>query len=104
MLFLRSGLGQFLGFHVVAGVAVFFGVFADVLRDLHGAEGGAAHRAEVSRLCAFGGEGFVVEVDRSCGVESEGELVAPAEFEAGLGYGVVAFLGGGVALCRTLRN
>ena len=49
-------------------------------------------------LGTFGGEGFVVEVDGAGRVEAEGELVAPAKFEAGLGDGVVAFLRGGVSL------
>ena len=74
---------KLLGCHVVSGVAVFFGIFSDVGGDLHGAEGWSAHGAEVSRLGSLGWEGFIVEVDRSSGVETEGELVAPAEFEAG---------------------
>ena len=36
------------------------GEVADFLRDLHAAEFGAAHRAEVGGLGAFGGERLVV--------------------------------------------
>ena len=32
---------------------------------------------------SFCGEGFIVVVDGACGIEAEGELVAPAELEAG---------------------
>jgi hypothetical protein len=41
-----------------------------------------AHRAEVSELCALGRQGFVVELFGLFGVETEIELVFPAEFEA----------------------
>jgi len=47
---------------------------------------------------AFSGEGFVVVFDGFGRVEAEGELVAPAEFETGLGDGVVSDLGGRVSL------
>ena len=36
-------------------------------------------------------------VDGACWIEAEGELVAPAELEAGFGNGVVPLLGGGVS-------
>ena len=94
---LRGGFCEFFGFHVIASVAVFFGVFSDVGSDLHGAEGGAAHGAEVGRFGAFGRECFVVEVDGTGRVETESELVAPAEFEASFRDGVIALLGGGVS-------
>lgn len=48
---------------VIAGVAVGFGVFADVLGYLHGAEGWAAHGTEVGGFGIFCWEGFVVVVD-----------------------------------------
>src|SRR6266498_4423037 len=57
-------------------------VVADVLRDLHRAEVGAAHRAEVGKLRAFGGEGLVVELAGGLRVKREVELVLPAELEA----------------------
>ena len=38
-----------------------------------------------------------MEGDGAGGIEAEGELVAPAEFEARFRDGVVAFLGGGMA-------
>ena len=36
-------------------------------------------------------------VDGACWIEAEGELVAPAELEAGFGDGVVTLLGSGVS-------
>ena len=68
------------------------------LRDLHRAEFWAAHRAEVGGLGAFGRQCLVVVGFGGFGVEGEVELVSPAELEAGAGEGVVAPLGGGVAL------
>ena len=68
------------------------------LRDLHRAEFWAAHRAEVGGLGAFCGERLVVVLLGGVGVEGEVELVSPAELEAGAAEGVVAHLGGGVAL------
>ncbi len=56
---------------------------AHFLRDLHRAEFGAAHRAEVRGLGAFGGERLVVILLGGVGVERQVELVAPAEVEAG---------------------
>jgi len=58
------------------------GEVADFLSDLHRAELGAAHRAEVGGLGAFGGQRLVVVVLRRVGVERQVELVAPAELEA----------------------
>ena len=45
---------------------------------------------------AFCGESFIVEVDGACRIETEGELIAPAELEASFGDGIVAFLSGWV--------
>lgn len=55
---------------------------ADFLADLHRAEFGAAHAAEMRRLGTLGGERLVVVLLRRVGVERQVELVAPAEFEA----------------------
>lgn len=54
----------------------------DFLADLHAAEFGAAHAAEMRRFRALGGEGLVVVLLGGVGVEAQVELVAPAEFEA----------------------
>src|SRR5512135_1629621 len=67
-------------------------VVAHVLRDLHRAEVGAAHRAEVGELGAVLRQGLVVELAGLVGIESEVELVFPAELEARLGQRVVADL------------
>ena len=63
--------------------ALFFGVFANVLRDLHRAEMRAAHRAEVGEFCTFGGQGLVVKLLCLFRIEPEVELVFPTEFETG---------------------
>src|SRR6266849_6871236 len=62
--------------------AVLRGEVAHVLRDLHRAEVRPAHRAEVRELRAFLRERLVVELARLVGIESEVELVFPAELEA----------------------
>ena len=54
-------------------------------------------------LGAFGRQGLVVILFRRVGVEAEVELVAPAEFEAGLAQRIVAHLRGRVAL-RQIRR
>lgn len=54
------------------------------LADLHRAEFGAAHAAEMRRLGALCGQGLVVVLLGGVGVERQVELVAPAEFEARL--------------------
>src|ERR1044071_4613012 len=69
---------------------VFRGVVPDLLRDLHGAEVRAAHRAEVRELGALLRERLVVVLARDLGVEGEVELILPAELEAGLRERVVA--------------
>src|SRR4030095_11205163 len=66
--------------------------------DLHRAEFGAAHGAEMGGLGAFGGQGLVVIFLGGVGIERQVELVAPAEFEPGFRQRIVADLGGGVAL------
>src|SRR5690606_17138769 len=86
------------GFDGFGGVeAVFVGVAADVVGDLHRAELRAAHGAEVRGLGAVLREGLVVVFAGAFGVEGEVELVFPTEFEAGFAEGVVAVLGGGMA-------
>src|SRR5205809_3884231 len=57
------------------------GVFADVLRDLHGAEMWAAHGTEMRELGAFLWQGFIVIVPRNFGIERKIELIFPAEFK-----------------------
>src|SRR5690348_14733379 len=74
------------------------GEFPDLLGDLHRAELGSAHRAEVRGLGALGGKGLVVECLGGVGVEAEVELVAPAELEAGAAQCVVVQSRGGVTL------
>ena len=54
-------------------------VVADVLGDLHAAELGAAHAAEVRDLGALGRQGFVVVRQRGHRVQRQVELVALAE-------------------------
>src|SRR3989442_11810707 len=61
--------------------AVLGGVVADVLGDLHRAEVGAAHGAEVRDLRALGRQRLVVELARRLGIEREVELVLPPELE-----------------------
>ena len=79
---------------------MFLSVFADVAGDFHRAKGGTAHRAEMSGFGSLGGKGFVMEIDGAGRVESQGELVAPAELKAGLGNRVVAFLSGGMSFSK----
>src|SRR5262249_40615527 len=69
------------------------GVLADFLGDLHRAEVGTTHGAEMGHLGAFLGEGLVVVLAGGVRIEGEIELVLPAELEAGLGEGVVTDLG-----------
>ena len=68
------------------------------MRDLHRAELGPAHRAEVRRLRRLLRQRRVVVGDRRDRVERQVELVAPAELEARLGQSVVAQLRARVAL------
>ena len=57
----------------------------------------AAHGTEMRLLRAFLRQGFVVEFQRLFRVQRQVELILPAEFEAGLGQGIVAGLGAGMA-------
>jgi hypothetical protein len=57
---------------------------AHLLRDFHRAEFGAAHRAEVGGLGAFGRKRLVVVLLGRFRIEAQVELVAPAELEARL--------------------
>src|SRR6267154_3438062 len=57
-------------------------IFTDVLGDLHRAEVRAAHRAEMRDFGGILRQGFVVEFARLVRIETEVELVVPAEFEA----------------------
>ena len=76
---------------------------ADFLGDFHRAEFGAAHRAEVGGLGAFGRKRLVVILLRRFGIEREDELVAPAELEAGLRQRIVPLLRRRVALGQVSR-
>src|SRR5205814_544688 len=69
--------GDGLSWHAVLG-----GVLPDLLRDLHRAELGTAHRAEVRDLGALGRQGLVVELAGRLRIEREVELVLPAKLEA----------------------
>ncbi|CDN45754.1 Putative uncharacterized protein [Paenibacillus sp. P22] len=65
-------------------------VIPNVLRDPHAAELRPAHGAEMRALGAFRRERLVVVAHRPLGIERQMELVAPAEFESGLGQSIVA--------------
>ena len=67
---------------ILGGLVLLRRKFPHLLADLHRAEFGAAHAAEMGGLGALGGEGLVVVLLRRVGVERQVELVAPAEFEA----------------------
>ena len=67
----------------VGGLVLLGGEIPHFLRDLHRAEFGAAHAAEVRGLGAFGGQRLIVILFGRVGIERQMELVAPAEFEAG---------------------
>ena len=72
--------------------SVLLGVLAHVGGDPHRAELRPAHRAEVRGLRGLGGQRLVVVLPRGVRVERQGELVVPAELEAGLGQRVVPVL------------
>src|SRR5574343_94481 len=102
---LRPRLDEFdgLGFHALLQRrclvdALLRREFTHILRDLHRAEMRPAHRAEVGDLGRFLGQRFVVEFTRLVRVETEVELVVPAELKARLGQRVVTDLGAGVSL------
>lgn len=82
---------------------MFFGVLAHVVGDLHRAEIGPAHGAEVSGFGAFLGKGLVVIAFGGYRVEREIELVFPAEFEASFAQGIVAVLSGRMSFCQVGR-
>jgi hypothetical protein len=65
------------------------GVLAQLVGDLHGAELGAAHGAEVSRLSGLLRKRGVVKEACADRVQREIELVGPAELEARAGKRVI---------------
>ncbi len=73
-------------------------VIAHILSDLHGAELGPAHGAEVGHLAGLLRQGLVVVGASGVGVEGQIELILPAKLESSLGHGVVADLGARVTL------
>ncbi len=54
----------------------------NILADLHRAELGPAHRAEVGHLGALGGQGLVVEGARGHRIERQVELILPPKLKA----------------------
>ena len=54
----------------------------------------------MSGFGSLGGKGFVREIDGAGRVESQGELVAPAELKACLGNRVVQSLSGGMSFSK----
>src|SRR5262249_58850647 len=70
----------------------FFVVIIDLAGIIHGAEFGAAHRAERGFFVVVVGQGFVVHGAGRLGIEREGELLLPIEFVAGVAERVVAVL------------
>mmetsp|Transcript_10926 Transcript_10926/g.27584 ORF Transcript_10926/g.27584 Transcript_10926/m.27584 type:complete len:604 (-) Transcript_10926:142-1953(-) len=82
-------------------------ILPDLLRDLHAAEFGAAHAAEVGDLGRLLGQRLVVEGPRRHRVQRQVELVVPPEVEARMGQLVVPHLSHGVLLrqvCSVGRN
>ena len=61
-----------------------FSILAHVLGNFHGTEMRTTHRAEVRHFHALLGQGFIVEFTRSVWVQTQIELIIPAEFETGL--------------------
>ena len=74
-----------------------FSVLANLVADLHRAEGRAAHRTKVGGLSAILRERFVVEGEGFLGIEAEVELILPPELKSSLAHGVVTFLSCGMA-------
>src|SRR6187551_1743327 len=89
----RASSGRICGEEAVGVLVLPRRELAHLLGDLHRAELGPAHRAEVRGLGAFRREGLVVVLLGGVGIEAEVELVAPAELEAGFRQRVVAHLG-----------
>ena len=102
---LRSGGAEFLALGLEAGLdrlafvdAVVGGPVADLLGDLHTAELGPAHAAEVGGFEAGLGQRLVVVFLSQLGVERQVEMVLPAELEPGLAQDVIAVPGARVTL------
>src|SRR5690242_10048521 len=57
---------------------------AYILSYFHRAKMGAAHRAEMSELCPFLWQGFIMKLLRFIRIEAQIELILPAKLEAGL--------------------
>ena len=77
-------LDRFL-FHRLARIHTFFetsSVITDILGDLHRAELGTTHRAEVGDLRTFSGQGSVVILASTLWIETQIELILPAELKA----------------------
>src|SRR5262245_6910650 len=72
--------------------------FLHFFRDLHGTELRPAHAAEVCDLGSVLRKSFIVEVLGSSGIETEIELILPAEFETGLAESIVSLLRSGMPL------
>ena len=79
------------------------GHLANLLGDLHRAELGAAHRAEVGDLRAIGRQRLVVILERRIRIERQVELILPPELEARLAERIVAEVRAGVALREVRR-
>lgn len=80
--FRHALLGLFGGDEARAVLILQLRKLAHFLADLHRAEFGAAHAAEMGGLGALRRERLVVILLGGVGVEAQVELVAPAEFEA----------------------
>lgn len=83
---------------MVLADAVLSRVVAHILGDFHRTEVRAAHRAEVRQFVGVLGQGLVVELLGFLRIQTEMELVVPAELEARLAQGVIAHLRTGMAL------
>lgn len=88
---------------MVLADAVLSRVVAHILGDFHRTEVRAAHRAEVRQFVRVLGQGFVVELLGFLRIQTEMELVIPAELEAGLTQCVVTHLHTGMALGKVGR-
>jgi hypothetical protein len=65
---------------------------AQILRDLHRAELRPAHRAKMRGFMRLFRQRFVMEEPRRIGIETEIELILPAEIEPRAGHSVVSDL------------
>mmetsp|Transcript_18152 Transcript_18152/g.37477 ORF Transcript_18152/g.37477 Transcript_18152/m.37477 type:complete len:206 (+) Transcript_18152:147-764(+) len=108
--FVQEGLGHFihaLSERVLVLQSMLGRILPDLLRDLHAAEFGAAHAAEVGDLGRLLGQRLVMEGPRRHRVQRKVELVVPPEVEARMGQLVVPHLSHGVLLrqvCSVGRN